>query len=228
MNISYSIYEHGNLQIWERMTRMHFLSVLDKKLQDYRMYIDEYYNEYIEPFDYNSNSYRKFIIGYKESMPIEIEKFKFSNIPENSYKKLKELENEFNILFYNKMIKREEHDIVTILKDFIGEKEQSILSSFENLKLHNIKDYLQIYTRNKEDYSSEQSITIEFEQNDSVIYKEIDYVKDLQGIRIDPSINNCMIKILSLKGLLENGDVIDFTNDIKTNGEKNLEDNIYI
>lgn len=230
MNISYSIYEHGNLQIWERMTRMHFLSVLDKKLQDYRMYIDEYYNEYIEPFDYNSNSYRKFIIGYKESMPIEIEKFKFSNIPENSYKKLKELENEFNILFYNKMIKREEHDIVTILKDFIGEKEQSILSSFENLKLHNIKDYLQIYTRNKEDYSSEQSITIEFDQNDSVIYKEIelDYVKDLQGIRIDPSINNCAIKILSLKGLLENGDVIDFTNDIKTNGEKNLEDNIYI
>lgn len=219
MSVPYYVYEHGNLEIWEKLTRIHFLSIIDKELEKYREYIDEYYNEYIEPYDYSSNSYRKFIIGYKKNITINMKEFKPSIVPKENYEKLNELEAEFNILFNNKAIKLEKHEIVTIIKDFIIKEVGS-----------KKKDYVQIYTRTEKDYSEEESTIIQLNENDNIFYTEIDInsLKNINGIRIDPSITNCAIKILSLKGLLFNGEVVDLCGNIKTNENQMLKDNIFI
>lgn len=230
MDIPYCIYEHGNLNVWEDLTRMHFLSVIDKELENYREYIDDYYNKYIEPFDYDSNSYRKFIIGYKDEVKIDQEIFNLSRIPTENYEKLKELENEFNILFNNKMIKREKHDIVTILKNFISEKESQIVKNVEEI-IHkeDAQDYLQIYKKTEESYNEDESIVILLGKEEH-IYKEIDLDRstNIEGFRVDASKSQCIIKIISLKGITCHGEIIDFSKDIVTNGENILESNIYM
>ncbi|NFG41554.1 glycosyltransferase [Clostridium botulinum] len=230
MNIKYSVYEHGNLDIWEKLTRIHFLSVLNKELENYRMYIDEYYNRYIEPYDYNSNSYRKFIIGYKKNIHINMNQFNSSTIPKENIEKLKELVAEFDILFNNKAIKQEKHDIVNILKNFIIEKEQTLVTRLENLRLENENDYVKIYLKSQEKYSEEESIAIQLDEANNILYKEVELgnLNNTEAIRIDPSINSCVINILELKGILNDGKVVDLIPNIKTNGEILIRDNNYI
>lgn len=230
MEIPYHVYEHGDLRIWEKLTRIHFLSIIDKELENYRMYIDEYYNQCIEPYDYNSNSYRKFVVGCKKNININSTEFKYSKIPQENIQKLKELEQEFNILFNNKLLKQDKHDIVAILKSFINEKEIIMFNRLEDLRGKKEKDYLQIYERDTNIYNEEQSISIELNDDSKIFYNELEIknLKTLNGIRIDPSLNSCAIKILTLKGILNNGEIIDFSKKIKINGSKLLKDNIYI
>ncbi|CAI3245657.1 MULTISPECIES: glycosyltransferase [Clostridium] len=230
MKIPYYVYEHGDLRIWEKLTRIHFLSVIDNELGNYRMYIDEYYNQYIEPYDYDYNSYRKFIIGYKQNINMNTTEFKHSKIPQENLEKLNELEDEFNILFNNKLLKQDKNDIVTILKNFINEKETVMFNKLEELSIKKEKDYVQIYIRDEDSYNEEKSIILQLNENRNIFYKELEIKKlnNLKGIRIDPSVNQCAIKILLLQGILSNGEIIDFSKNVKTNGERILKDDIYI
>ncbi|MCQ2016300.1 glycosyltransferase [Clostridium butyricum] len=241
MDISYSVYEHGNLSVWEKMTRINFLSVLDQELCKYREYIDDYYNNYIEPYDYSSNSYRKFIIGYKKDICIDMNDFKSADIPKNNMEKLGELEKEFNILFNNKSIKQEKHEIVGILKNFISEENRSIIQTQENilkeqisiLQKMNLKgnsDYIEIYIKNEDDYSEENTVILPIDETDCIIHREIELgdFKNIQGIRIDPSNKHCAIKIISIKGILTNGEKYDLSKDISTNADKVIQSDIFI
>lgn len=230
MRIPYYVYEHGDLKIWEKLTRIHFLSVIDTELGNYRMYIDEYYNQYIEPHDYNYNSYRKFIIGYKQNINIKTIEFKDSKIPQENLEKLDELEEEFNILFNSKLLKQEKNDIVTILKNFINEKETLMFDKLEELRAKKEKDYIQIYERDKDNYNEEQSIVVQLNEDSTIFCKELEIKKinNINGIRIDPSVNSCAIKILSLQGILTTGEIVDFSKNVKVNGETILKDDIYI
>ena len=70
-NWSYINFSHGSLDIWERMTKLHFLGAGRTSLHEYRFTIDDYYNTFLYPKDYDKPSYRNFFFINKDTIKFE-------------------------------------------------------------------------------------------------------------------------------------------------------------
>ena len=77
-NMNYFSFEHGNLEIWEKMWYCHFDTVMMQDSLDYRQSIDRYYNSKIYEQDLKQPCYRKFYVISKNM--IEDWKFKALSI----------------------------------------------------------------------------------------------------------------------------------------------------
>ncbi|MGF7049239.1 GT2 family glycosyltransferase/uncharacterized protein YneF (UPF0154 family) [Paenibacillus sp. DS2015] len=66
-------FSHGSLEIWEKMTKLHFLAAGREALYDFRFTIDEYYNNHIYSSDYNGSCYRNFFFVTKPNKSEMIE-----------------------------------------------------------------------------------------------------------------------------------------------------------
>ncbi|NMF04276.1 class I SAM-dependent methyltransferase [Clostridium beijerinckii] len=67
-NIPYIIGYHGNIDIWEKLMSMYFLSTKNQMSQIYKEQLDSFYNKYIYSLDFEEegeNVYRSFVIGGK-------------------------------------------------------------------------------------------------------------------------------------------------------------------
>ena len=64
-NMNYFSFEHGNLEIWEKMWYCHFDTVILQNSLDYRQSIDCYYNSKIYEQDLKKPCYRKFYVVSK-------------------------------------------------------------------------------------------------------------------------------------------------------------------
>lgn len=61
-NIQLESFLHGDLNVWEKMWYVHFLTVRAEESLPYLKEIDYFYNKYIFEGDYNKESYRNFLI----------------------------------------------------------------------------------------------------------------------------------------------------------------------
>lgn len=77
-NWKYYNFSHGSLQVWEKMTSLHFMAAGREILYDYRFMIDKYYNQELFNYDYNGNCYRNFFVVMKsghEDKVLKVEKY---------------------------------------------------------------------------------------------------------------------------------------------------------
>ncbi len=59
-------FEHGSLNIWEKMIDLHFLFANKNQFHSSRFLIDSYYNQEIYEVDYATESYRNFFVSNKD------------------------------------------------------------------------------------------------------------------------------------------------------------------
>lgn len=64
---NYFNFSHGSLEVWEKMTKAHFLAAGREKLYDFRFTLDDFYNNYIFENDYNEPCYRTFFFVTNQS-----------------------------------------------------------------------------------------------------------------------------------------------------------------
>lgn len=63
--ICFSRFEHGDIRIWEEMTKCHFYTCFVQELIPYREEIDRYYSNEVYAHDRTDRNYRNFYILYK-------------------------------------------------------------------------------------------------------------------------------------------------------------------
>lgn len=66
LGLCYSRFEHGDIRMWEEMTKCHFYTCFMDKLIPYREEIDKYYNENVYCYDTSDENYRNFYIVFKD------------------------------------------------------------------------------------------------------------------------------------------------------------------
>lgn len=66
LGLYHSRFEHGDIRIWEEMTKVHFYTCFMDKLIPYRQEIDKYYNENVYGYDRTDENYRNFYIVFKQ------------------------------------------------------------------------------------------------------------------------------------------------------------------
>lgn len=62
MNKNYVIFEHGDIMLWEEMTKSTFYSYNSEELIAFQAQIDDFYNANVFKSDTGENNYRKFIV----------------------------------------------------------------------------------------------------------------------------------------------------------------------
>ncbi|MDN4620688.1 methyltransferase domain-containing protein [Paenibacillus sp. PsM32] len=94
--VEYKILNHGNLNIWRTMMKIHFSAAKNPELASYRQEMDIFYNTMLFPFDYTENSYRKIIIGSKQKDISLISNLgQYQNMEQNKIDELYEREKDF-------------------------------------------------------------------------------------------------------------------------------------
>ncbi|WP_438493120.1 methyltransferase domain-containing protein [Paenibacillus sp. IHBB 3054] len=64
-DMQYKLISHGDIDIWERMMAIHFITAHNPALTVYRQEIDRFYNQHIYGIDYIDDSYRKICVVAK-------------------------------------------------------------------------------------------------------------------------------------------------------------------
>lgn len=65
LGLYHSRFEHGDIKMWEEMTKVHFYTCFMDKLIPYRKEIDKYYIENVYSYDCSKENYRNFYITFK-------------------------------------------------------------------------------------------------------------------------------------------------------------------
>lgn len=169
--IPYIILYHGNIDIWEKLMSMYFLSVKNEASQNYKKELDSFYNKYIYPVDFSDsgeNVYRSFVIGgyiSQNKALQELLKYNDIEIREKEYARLLNLCGNFlNILNEKNRINEELNEYVEV---FVDDKNFKINLFEENI----ISD--KFYER----------------------YIPFDNINIKNGVRIDPCNKKCLIYI---------------------------------
>lgn len=72
-------FEHGSLDIWEKMIDLHFLFANKNQFHDLRFLIDDYYNQQIYEIDYGTQNYRTFFVTMEDIEELNIIKLAIDN-----------------------------------------------------------------------------------------------------------------------------------------------------
>ena len=122
--IPYIMAYHGNIDIWEKLMSVYFLSLKNESSQNYKQQLDTFYNKNIYPvdFDYTGEDvYRSFIIGgeiSKNSIIRDLIKKKDADKLESQYKRLLNLCNIFSdVLNQHNNISEELNEYIEIFED---------------------------------------------------------------------------------------------------------------
>ncbi|NBK97641.1 MAG: glycosyltransferase [Erysipelotrichia bacterium] len=223
MKCDYKYFGHGNLGIWERITKLHFLSIIDKDLIEFRENIDDYYNKHLFLNDYTEDSYRKFIIVYKNIQTNGKLEFLDNIITKQKMEKFDLIESEFNILMKDKFFRRERHEIVSTLKNFISEQNQGMVETInyrykEDLEKENA---FVVYSLKDKTEKLIEIAKIYFKETQRILNKDVALELDIEfnKIRIEFSNKPVLIKIVEFKAVFENGEVVDLSLNMLTNGK---------
>ncbi|MCD7826539.1 MAG: glycosyltransferase [Clostridiaceae bacterium] len=89
--VEVTVFSHGDLDLWERLTNIEIASDCNERLQEVAMQIYQYYNKHLFPIDYVSRAYRCFIAGGSSCGFVQEKQAEREKLME----KLEQLENNF-------------------------------------------------------------------------------------------------------------------------------------
>ena len=172
MDRKISMFGHGDLRLWERLTNIQVAADINEDVHAYSELIYDFYNKYLFPLDYSKEVYRTFLIGR-----IEEKEFKPDISTCNS--RVIEKFNDIERSFWN---------IVTLLGT----------NSF-GLEEDNPKFVFKCYyiEEGYSNFSEEQCHIVEFSPKSheySVDFEE----KKIVAVRVDPLDCNCVIDNLTV------------------------------
>lgn len=203
LHISYEMFGHGGLDVWERMMYMQIMADYDPQLLSYFDTVSEYYNETVFCLDYVENSYRKFIVGNKQNRELKLQRNTGSD------KKLGYLNQVYLSLFESVKLKRN-----------LNQKK----SIPENTFLH-------LFFDEGEGFNERGSLSEEIREEKIIYHYDFPEVKKVRKIRLDP-VNKCaVVKIQSLSLVDESDEQKEFIRGElqgATEGLINLGENFYI
>lgn len=165
-----SVFSHGNLRLWERLTNIELASDIDKELLNYADNIYDIYRKFAFEADYGKNSYRQFIVGVKDTYKFDL------NLKNNGIKWEKQfngLEQQFWILHEN--VKRKQE--ISLLKDMKYE------------------ECFSIYFDEGYGFTEDRKKSIPLDENRVVIKISCSEYRNVQRIRIDPINASGIVKI---------------------------------
>ena len=172
LNLNVQCFAHGSLEFWEKLMLLHFEVAGDIILQQYRMNIDLFYNQYLFGYDISDINYRQFLIMTNEKKDgINIFDQNITHI------------NEKDLLFFNLFI----NSIYDISK--------------KNEKLKKEIYFIQIFIEDENGLSEENSIKYSVKQNNEIQKVEFDLKdkNDIKSLRLDPLNDYCIIKINEIR-----------------------------
>jgi ubiquinone/menaquinone biosynthesis C-methylase UbiE/cell division protein FtsB len=191
-NMVYNILSHGDIQIWEKLMGLHFISIIHPSLIEYRKNLDEYYNQHLFSIDYTpvADSYRKIFIIEKNNSSLR--QYVKANIGLNS----------IDLDQFNDMVSFF-YQLVTV---FILSKTQTALADIP-------KDRIQIFFEQNGEYSEKNSLTLDFNKEDAYRHcfiKVPELIGSTNSIRIDPSDFAGAYKITNLKAINNKGETVRY------------------
>lgn len=189
-NITYKIIGHGNIDIWEKMMKIHFFTAYNPKLNFFRDEIDRFYNSMIFEWDYLEESYRKIVIVSKQINIDSLDKdFSEKMVPTEYKEKLEVMEKDF----YNMV---------------------SLLTKDPETKPEVYTDELKIYINTGEGYNEENTIIFNLKESVQLDSYEVDLsnYESIHSIRIDPSNHAGIYKMSNIK-LLDDEKIINYSID---------------
>lgn len=189
-DITYKIIGHGNIDIWQKMMKIHFFTAYNPKLNFFRDEIDRFYNSTIFEWDYLKESYRKILVVAKQINIDSLDKdFSEKMIPKEYKEKLEVMEKDF----YNMV---------------------SLLTKDSEIKEEIYTDELKIYIDTGEGYNEENTIIFNLKESLHLNSYEVNIsnYESIHSIRIDPSNHAGIYKINNIK-LLDNEKIIDYSVD---------------
>lgn len=93
MGVEVTVFSHGELDLWERLTNIEIASDCNERLGEVAMQIYQYYNKYLFSIDYVPHAYRCFIaggvsLGFAQEEQVEREKLlkKFDELESNFWR----------------------------------------------------------------------------------------------------------------------------------------------
>lgn len=202
-NISYKIIGHGNLEIWEKMIKIHFFAACHQQLGLYRDELDDYYNNNIFEWDYAEHSYRKIVIASKKNNLDIIDSVFFEKkVPVELLEGLNKREQDF-------------YHLVSLLR--VGSA----------LHTNNVQDELKVYINTGEDYNENDTIVHELTgQDTSNVYNfDLHDYESIVSIRLDPSTYSGIYKIQNVTLINSENEHVPY----RLEGNFDIElDNIYV
>lgn len=161
--MEFKIISHGDIDIWERMMAIHFITAQNPKLTVYRKEIDRFYNQHIFEFDYTNDSYRKICIVAKGCSLSKLAKADSEEMQctdkDRIMNKLAALER----TFYN---------LASLSTETVIDKSKA--------------DFIQVFWDNGEGFN-EMNSTREKVVSDTCHFEKVIDLGGLKSIRIDPS-----------------------------------------
>ncbi len=118
--IEFIHFQHGSLNVWEKLIQLHFLFAGENEYHAQRFLIDKYYNDNIYKYDYGQKNYRTFFVSCSSPNKLNLiqewikERISNTHVATENFKHLDWLENQIKALHLDK-------------------KESKVLSSIENM-----------------------------------------------------------------------------------------------
>lgn len=197
---------HGDVQIWEMLTKTHFYCTVYSDLIEYRKNIDQYYIDYVYQQDISDECYRSFYIMSKhlkeEELALVVDSlFKKGNI-KKMRNRLKEMIDEIHCLAEMKLNVKNNQDIQKNILNYSG------VGAYEICQLP-----CSVYYDYGSGYSEENRHIFSLEELQSGEYISVELGEHVQKLRVDPCEGKyCILTDLHIYD--ENGNKLLFT----TNG----------
>ncbi|MFD1885670.1 class I SAM-dependent methyltransferase [Paenibacillus wenxiniae] len=173
----YKIVGHGNLDIWEKMIKIHFFAACHQQLGLYRDELDHYYNNHIFEWDYCKHSYRKIVIASKKNNLDIIDSIFFEKkMPVELLEGLNKREQDF-------------YHLVSLLR--VGSAIHANL----------VEDELKVYINTGEDYNENDTIVYELigQEESKEYHFDLQEYESIVSIRVDPSNYSGIYKIQDIR-----------------------------
>ncbi len=185
----YKIVGHGNLDIWEKMIKIHFFAACHQQLGLYRDELDDYYNNHLFEWDYSKHSYRKIVIASKKNILERIDSIFFEKtMPVELLEGLNKREQDF-------------YHLVSLLR--VGSA----------LHADHVEDELKVYINTGEDYNEDDTIVYELTgQETSKAYQfDLQKYESIVSIRLDPSNYSGIYKIQDIQLVNSENEYVPYT-----------------
>lgn len=185
--LHYFNFAHGSIDIWETMTKAHFLGAGREVLYDYRFVLDSYYNNFLYEKDYQQPCYRNFFVSLKESKKLEaikqfIDKRRSGIITIDEMSKFKQLREDFVVL--SDYVSTESMMLYTKTEKELSDKNADILVLIEKER------ELQKIISNEKELFEKQELLIKAQSEQIKLLKEdldvkIKYIQDIEILNED-------------------------------------------
>ena len=168
-NNKLQVFKHGSLEVWEQLIRLHFEVADNSVLQDYRMEIDKYYNEYIYKNDISEKCYRNFLIFSKDEN--QVSDVFTGTLNDKTFSKLD---------YFNDLV------------------ESCYRLSLEHKFARESSKYIQLYVECENEINEEDSIILPYQNNTKIIF-DLTKFKSIKSLRFDPLNEYVVLKLNFIK-----------------------------